>query len=67
MYFCWFKHIRPAFANIMLGVVKIMTLYLVQMPSGQYGLLSGTTVQLVDWSYSLYDLQLHFGSRLRLY
>ena len=25
MYFCWFKHISPAFANIMLGVVFIMT------------------------------------------
>jgi len=24
MYFCWFKHISPAFANIMLGVVIIM-------------------------------------------
>lgn len=24
MYFCWFKHISPAFANIMLGVVFIM-------------------------------------------
>ena len=25
MYFCWFKHSSPAFANIMLGVVFIMT------------------------------------------
>ena len=24
MYFCWFKHISPAFANIMLGVVFLM-------------------------------------------
>lgn len=24
MYFCWFKHISPAFANIMLGEVSIM-------------------------------------------
>ena len=24
MYFCWFKHISPAFANIMVGVVFIM-------------------------------------------
>lgn len=24
MYFCWLKHISPAFANIMLGVVFIM-------------------------------------------
>lgn len=25
MYFCWFKHISPAFVNIMLGVVFIMS------------------------------------------
>jgi hypothetical protein len=24
VYFCWFKHISPAFANIMLGVVFLM-------------------------------------------
>jgi len=24
MYFCWFKHVSPAFANIMLGVVILM-------------------------------------------
>lgn len=44
-----------------------MTLYLVQMPNGQYGLLSGTTIQLIDWSYSLYDLQQYFGSQLQMY
>ena len=27
MYFCWFKHISPAFANIMLGVVFIMNTF----------------------------------------
>ena len=27
MYFCWFKHICPAFANIMLGVVFIMGMF----------------------------------------
>ena len=25
MYFCWFKHFSPAFVNIMLGVVFIMS------------------------------------------
>ena len=29
MYFCWFKHISPAFANIMLGVVFIMSVELI--------------------------------------
>ena len=33
MYFCWFKHISPAFANILLGVVKFMEKYRVQTGS----------------------------------
>ena len=30
MYFCWFEHISPAFANIMLGVVFLVRIIIIE-------------------------------------
>ena len=44
-----------------------MDTYLVEMPNGQYGIMKGTTVWLLDWQYSLFELKIMFNIKLYNY
>ena len=41
--------------------------YLVQLQSGQYGILIDDTIHLLSLEYTIYDLQVHFGTALTIY
>ncbi len=58
MYFCWFKHISPAFANIMLGVVFIMKKFEIN-PYIQYG-----QIGEIEVSIELSDEELRLISKM---